>query len=620
MKTPVNLFMSAWVLLPLLILLNDGLRAQVTPGLELKEFATGFTQPLGIVHSGEDRLYVLEKPGTIRSLDSNGNYNGFFLEIRDRVRSVSGEQGLLGLAFHPDFPANTSFFVNYTNNEGNTVISRFLLDEDNLEIANAESEYQLLEISQPYTNHNGGDLHFGPDGYLYIFIGDGGNGGDPGDRAQDPMSLLGKILRIDVDGEEPYEIPDDNPYAGTDFKLDEIWAMGLRNPWRNSFDRDRGDLWIGDVGQSKLEEINFQPAGSLGGENYGWRCYEGSEPFNLSGDCSGPFDYPVYEYSNQGAAECSVTGGYVYRGDQIPELYGKYIFGDFCSGRIWMLNYDSLAMMYTADLILEIPQWNLTAFGEDNHGELYLTQFGTGQVMKLTGTCTEFNYTLEVNPPSCSYTSDGEIVVTLNGGTPPYSSDLGEVEMGMVTLGDLECGQYSLQITDENNCKLNPEIELTCPEELFPDFYQSGDTLISEEEGVLYRWFLDDLVVQESTQSTLIIEESGVYRLEIINDAECVFSSGEKEIIFTRVLSLELHQRVKIFPNPASERVYIQFDGLDWEELKVYNSRGVEVARLNGAEGFQGVLNTSSWVSGWYLIEIRTALNAIIVKRILKEY
>ena len=237
--------------------------------IELEVFATGFSSPVNVKHAGDDRLFVVERAGVIKILNADGTVNSApFLDINSRVINSGGEQGLLALAFHPNYTANGFFYVNYINNSGDTVISRFTRSSENA--ADPNSEVLLLTISQPFSNHNGGDMHFGPnDGYLYISTGDGGSAGDPVNYGQNTSSLLGKMLRIDVDGtsEGNYGIPNDNPFVGNGAVLDEIWAIGLRNPWKWSFDRSNGDMWIADVGQSNKEEINRVPASSTGGEN-----------------------------------------------------------------------------------------------------------------------------------------------------------------------------------------------------------------------------------------------------------------------------------------------------------------------------------------------------------------
>ncbi|MDY2587683.1 PQQ-dependent sugar dehydrogenase [Winogradskyella aquimaris] len=350
--------------------------------LELDLFASGFNRPVNIKHAADDRLFVVEQDGIIKILNSDGSVEPTnFLDIDDRVRSIGNEQGLLGLAFHPDFSTNGYFFVNYTDNSGNTVISRFSRIGVNPTIADPNSELIILTYTQPFSNHNGGELQFGPDGYLYISSGDGGSGGDPQNNAQNLNSLLGKLLRIDVNNStasNPYEIPADNPFIGNAAARDEIWAYGLRNPWKFSFDALTDDLWIADVGQNAREEINLVPSTDAG-LNYGWRCYEGSLTYNTSG-CpnSSTLTFPVSEYTHSGG-RCSITGGYVYRGTNFPSLIGSYFFGDVCTQEIGYLKFENGSWTST----FESFSGNWVAFGEDINGELYASSLG-GNIFKIT--------------------------------------------------------------------------------------------------------------------------------------------------------------------------------------------------------------------------------------------
>ena len=336
----------------------------------LESFGPSFNSPVEIKNAGDERLFVVEKSGKIKILNQNGSVNSTpFLDIEDRVSTNANERGLLGLAFHPNYPENPFFFVNYTNNSGATTISKFSVSA-NQDIAN-DSETILLEINQPYANHNGGCINFGPDGNLYIGMGDGGSGGDPQNYSQNTESLLGKMLRINVNS-GAYSIPENNPYG------DEIWSVGLRNPWKFSFDSLNGDLWIADVGQNEFEEINMvqnNPANI----NYGWRCYEGNEPYNLSGCPDEGLTFPVSTYSHysSGDFKCSITGGYVYRGNQISGLNGVYFFADYCSGEIGLLSKNENDEW---DMSLAFPNINgsWVSFGEDINGELYIASINGG--------------------------------------------------------------------------------------------------------------------------------------------------------------------------------------------------------------------------------------------------
>ena len=340
-------------------------------------FASGINRPVDIRNAGDSRLFVVDQSGYIRIIDENGIlYPQPFLDIHERV-TYGGEQGMLGLAFHPQYSANGFFYINYTGEGDSTHISRFTVSAGNPDLANPQSELKLLTIAQPYTNHNGGCLAFGPDGYLYIGMGDGGSAGDPGNRAQNPMQYLGKMLRIDVNQGIPYSIPVTNPFYNVMNTLGEIWALGLRNPWRFSFDRVTGDLWIGDVGQNAFEEIDFQAASSDGGENYGWRCYEAFQEYNTTG-CASPsaFTFPVHAYPHN--PECSVTGGYVYRGSSTSPFYGYYFFSDYCSDKIWTLH--KVSEEWVVEEFGQFTGNNFSTFGEDASGQIYIAGHTSGAI------------------------------------------------------------------------------------------------------------------------------------------------------------------------------------------------------------------------------------------------
>lgn len=334
---------------------------------EWRLIASGLDRPVDIqsARDGSGRLFIVEKYGVIRVYQNGQLLDQPFLNIDDRVNDDGNEMGLLGLAFHPNYEQNGYFYVNYTGSGGHTRISRFQAGGNS---ADPGSEKVLMVVNQPYRNHNGGALAFGPDGHLYIALGDGGSAGDPQKNGQNPRTLLGKILRIDVDNGDPYAIPADNPFGN------EVWAYGLRNPWRISFDRATGDLWIGDVGQNQWEEIDHLPANSPGGANFGWSIMEGNHPFD--GSPQPGLLLPAAEYGRESG--CSVTGGYVYRGT-MPEWNGIYLFGDYCSGKIWGLIL--LDGEWQARLLFEAGL-RITSFGEDESGEVYLAS-DTGSVHVL---------------------------------------------------------------------------------------------------------------------------------------------------------------------------------------------------------------------------------------------
>ena len=339
-----------------------------------------FLQPLYLTHAGDERLFIVEQSGKIRIIQDGTLLDTPFLDIRDRAGSTQLEQGLLGLAFHPDYADSGVFFVNYTNLAGDTHISRFTVDPNDPNRADHESETVLLSYKHPYPNHNGGQVAFGPDGYLYIGVGDGGSANDPLNSGQDPGTLLGTILRLDVDQlDDSYRIPRTNPFIEDENRLNEIWAWGLRNPWRFSFDRVSGDLFIADVGQNLWEEVHFQEAESAGGENYGWNIMEGSHCFASDPCDSTGLERPIFEYPHQEG--CSITGGYVYRGLQYPELYGNYLVADYCQGTIWRLFPEdsgswSSAVVYDSNYVI-------SSFGEDAAGELYVLDHTGGSLYQI---------------------------------------------------------------------------------------------------------------------------------------------------------------------------------------------------------------------------------------------
>jgi glucose/arabinose dehydrogenase len=351
----------------------------------------GLSKPVLVTHAGDasGRLFIVEQSGRIRVFKGGSLLAAPFLNLSASI-STGSEQGLLGLAFHPSFETNGKFYVNLTLKDGTTAINEYRVTT-NPDVVDWRTGRRIMTIAQPYPNHNGGHLAFGPDGYLYIGMGDGGSAGDPGNRAQNLNSLLGKMLRINANlpsasGARNYRIPQTNPYVDKT-GLDEIWARGLRNPWRFSFDRATGDLWIGDVGQNRYEEVDVSRAVSglnAGrGTNYGWRIMEGRHCYNPSSCSSGGKVLPIVEYGHavSGEDNCSVTGGYVYRGSAYPALVGAYVFGDYCSGRVWTI---SATATYPPVRVEHLNSgFNISSFGEDEAGQLYVV-FLQGLVYKLT--------------------------------------------------------------------------------------------------------------------------------------------------------------------------------------------------------------------------------------------
>lgn len=364
--------------------------------IETENVTAGLSLPVSIKNAGDGsgNIFIVEQGGRVRIYDGTQLLPDAFLDINTLV-SNGREQGLLDIAFHPDYVNNGFFFIHYTDTQGDTVIAWYSRSAANPLVADPNSAVPILALPQPRANHNGGQMQFGLDGFLYIALGDGGNSGP----AQDLNQLLGKILRIDIDNGSPYAIPADNPFVGVAGIRPEIWAYGLRNPWRMSFDRATGDLLIADVGQNRFEEINFQAAASPGGENYGWPFMEGNSCFQPSSNCNdGSLTLPILEYTHA-AGNCSITGGYRYRGSTFPQLNGVYFHGDVCSGRIWGGDTD-INGSWDSRILLDTT-FSITTFGEDESGEVYMAAHGAGILFRIN----------QINIP----TNSNDVVLNLPG-------------------------------------------------------------------------------------------------------------------------------------------------------------------------------------------------------------
>jgi glucose/arabinose dehydrogenase len=349
--------------------------------IQLEQIAGGYTRPTFITHAFDDRLFIVEERGLVTIIQGGQRLDAPFLDIQDRVNDRANEQGLFSLVFHPDYVDNGYFYVNYTRADGSSVISRMSVSADDPNRGDPDSELVMLVIGQPFGNHNGGQMKFGPDGYLYIGMGDGGSAGDPQNHGQDATTLLGSMLRLDVDSdsERGYAIPPDNPYLDIEERPNEIWAIGLRNPWRFSFDRLTGDLYVADVGQNAWEEIHLVPAGTPGGLNFGWNIMEGTHCYREPNCDQTGLDIPIFDYDH--SQGCSITGGYVYRGQDFPELWGNYFFSDYCSGNIW-----ALVPQADGDPIVNLVlQSGLgpASFGEAANGELYISDHRDGGIYRI---------------------------------------------------------------------------------------------------------------------------------------------------------------------------------------------------------------------------------------------
>ena len=348
--------------------------------VQLEQIASAYTRPTFMTHAFDDRLFVVEERGLVTIIQNGGRVASPFLDIQDRVNNQANEQGLFSILFHPNYVDNGYFYLNYTRADGSSVISRMSVSDDPNR-GDPASELVMLVIGQPFSNHNGGQMHFGPDGYLYIGMGDGGSAGDPQNHGQDATTLLGSMLRIDVnsDSERGYAIPPDNPYLDIAERPNEIWGIGLRNPWRFSFDRLTGDLYVADVGQNAWEEIHLIPAGTPGGINFGWNIMEGTNCYRAPDCDQAGLDIPIWDYDHSNG--CSITGGYIYRGQHSPELWGNYFFSDYCSGNIWALvpqgDGDPLV-----NLVLQ-SGLGPASFGEDAAGELYISDHRGGGIYRI---------------------------------------------------------------------------------------------------------------------------------------------------------------------------------------------------------------------------------------------
>ncbi len=426
-----------------------------------RRVASGLTRPTYVtaLPGDTDRVFVLEQPGRIRIIKNGTLLARPFLAIEADVHDTNDEQGLLGLCFDPDFESNRRFFVYFTGGtgNGNSQIRRYEVTSDP-DSADAATSFKIFQYPQPFTNHNGGQIEFGDDGYLYVGLGDGGSAGDPGNRAQNGNVLLGKMLRIDVNGDafpgdanNNYAIPPTNPFIGDPNVLDEIWAIGMRNPYRWSFDRLTKDLYIGDVGQGAIEEIDFEPADDPGGRNYGWRLMEGDACFNPPVNCddgSPVLTYPVHTYLHsppEGGFNCSITGGYVYRGSFFPELQGRYFFADYCSDKIWTIFMVGGVATELTERTQDIASLDgfvirdITSIGEDAAGELYFTDrggavAGQGEVYRLVPSSSG----IDVGGPS----APGGAAIQLSRVAPNPFRGTATIELNLARAGAVELGIY----------------------------------------------------------------------------------------------------------------------------------------------------------------------------------
>lgn len=521
--------------------LDDGTCLYSTSPVELslQQVASGFDDLVGIISAGvdDDRFFLVEQGGTIRVMNADYTTESApFLNISS-LTDGGGEQGLLGLAFHPDYANNGYFFVHYTNNAGDSRVARYSVSDDNPNVADPSSAEIILSQDQPYSNHNAGDIAFGPDGYLYIPFGDGGSGGDPDNYAQNLQSWLGKMLRIDVDNGSPYSIPTTNPFTDDDFVLDEIWSIGLRNTWKFSFDALTGDMWMADVGQNAWEEIDFEIANTAG-LNYGWRCKEGLVNYNTS-QCNTGLNLvdPVAVYNHSGGA-CSVTGGYVYRGNDFSNMYGKYFFTDYCNGQFRYLtpNGDGTFEMSTT---MEPQGFGWSCFGESNTNELYVGNLN-GNVYRLVDECDGFSVELTQDDGALTASAGESYVWYLDG--EAISGATGQ------TYTPTSSGTYTVIVFNEEGCSAlsNEEVVVTSITELAAYGVKVGPNPV--EDFLRITWsgrVVDRLLVinmmgqivheeipnADGTEVEVAKWESGVYTINLFKDNQSI---GTSQVVIQR--------------------------------------------------------------------------------------
>lgn len=584
----------------------------------LTSFATGFDRPVDISNAGDSRLFITEQDGVIKIVTATGTVLPTpFLDIDPQVNSGGNERGLLGLTFHPDYANNGYFYVNYIDLGGDTQISRFSVSASDPDVADPNSELNLLSISQPFSNHNAGDLEFGPDGYLYIGTGDGGSGGDPGNRSQNRQNLLGKMLRIDVDNGTPYAIPSDNPFVGDATTRDEIWAIGLRNPWRFSFDRMTGDLFIADVGQDEWEEIDFQPANSTGGENYGWRCYEGNATFNTTNcPAAAALTFPIHEYTNSFSSGCSITGGFVYRGSNHPGMVGKYIYTDYCTGNFWWL--ENTGVSWTNTPLGTFTSQNYSTFGEDIDGELYVAGLSDGVIYSISDLCTVFSLDgFSFENSVCENGNSGSIDLTLSSNTS-YSVIWSN---GATTedISNLIPGNYTFTATDNNGCTLSQTIMVEYDNTPVIPIITWNGAALEATISTTYQWYQDGVLLPNETNQILDPQFTGMYTVVTTDLNGCVASSAAFDLI-SDIEEAEWVHHFEVTPNPFTHNLHIEWSLkaeslLHFQLVDVVGRTVWESADLTGSSLD---IDVSDIGSGIYFLHV-SGERGTVVRKVVKE-
>jgi len=554
------------------------------PKVSLEFVAGGFDSPLEIVHGGDSRLFVCERAGLIKIIDSNENVLAVpFLDLTDSVKSCGGncEVGLMGMAFDPDYKNNGYFYLTYTSRldwgaspwDATMRVSRFKVDALHPNLADKASETIVMEVYEPFINHNGGSIRFGHDGYLYIGWGDGGfediNNPDPYRNAQNPKKLLGKILRIDV-SQLPYTIPPDNPFVGDTTVLDEIWALGIRNPWKFNFDSETGDFWLADVQHATQEEIDFHQYGEPGGQNYGWKCYEGINPFDTTGcmESVGELTFPVHTYDHFSDSCFSVSGGVVYRGESASDLVGYYVYGDFCREFIGGVKSDGQGG-WISDTLGYTPNVYISAIGEGYDKTLYVVDFGygnpgTGKIHRIVTGCTGFSVQDTVLMPiQCAGDCNGQIEIipiSPNGSDFSYSWD-GQASTGATLLVDGLCsGSHFWMVTDSAGCTMSQTINLApLHSSPLPSVQISGNELSTVDTFALYQWLLGDTTISGATNATYQPVVTGFYSVIVTNEFGC---TGTSDSVFFEVVATDdgifQDATVTLGPNPTMGELKVE--------------------------------------------------------------
>lgn len=596
---------------------------------------TGFQSPVDIKSCGDNRLFIVEQRGRIKIMSKTGAVNPtLFLDIVSRVNSNGNEQGLLGLAFSPNYKQDGYFFVNYINGAGagKTRISRFQVSATDSNVADVNSELVLLEVTQPFSNHNGGNMMFGPDGYLYISLGDGGSAGDPGNRSQNLGNALGKMHRIDpFSGDSLYGIPADNPFLSNPSAIRSIWATGLRNAWRCSFDRFTGDMWLADVGQDVYEEFNFQPAGFAGGANYGWRCYEANQPYNTTG-CQPASAYvpPVFAYGHSGTLGCSVTGGYVYRGVQFQSLWGKYIATDFCGSRFFVLTPTQNG--WDPDTLTGGIANQFSTFGEDNFGELYLAGRVNGNVYRLrdNANCTPLALFETVEDTLFICPGDQVDLQAMPGDSLTYNWQLNGSAVPSTGSAIYEAssgGYYSFQVSKPgcSNTDQSDSILVIVRDVDNVSIVNMPDSLCNSQGITLEANLPGGTFTVNGQPATTIpaLSAPGTYTVtySLVDNNGCTSTNTTltEVVVCTGVEEMSASTRWTLYPNPAKSTVTIQASDFDADvvSVQVIDMTGRIVQEQDFIYRGEYTIDVSDWLPGIYTVHLAAKTGNQVMRLII---